>query len=51
MCKKEIVKKFNKITGGLLDDMKEIIGNNYARKFNLLIRAFFNQIFINFICN
>ena len=43
MCKKEIVKKFNKITEDLLNDMKNIIGNNYARKFNLLIR--FNSTF------
>lgn len=39
MCKKEIVNKFNKIIGDLLNDMKNIIGNNYARKFNLLIRV------------
>ena len=39
MCKKEIVNKFNKITGQLLNDMKDIIGGTYSQKFNLLIRV------------
>lgn len=38
MIKKEIVKKFNKITIKLLDDMKDIIGSSYSRKLNIMLR-------------
>jgi hypothetical protein len=38
MIKKDIVKKFNNITIGLLNDMKYIIGSAYSIKLTMMLR-------------